>query len=152
MQKEKLSFFTSFSLSLSLSLSLYFLIMSKYRDEPIKRSNNTIIQWFGLDQFEPERAVSSNFVSSKTLFIIRVPLVLYSFVVLWIDIIWSIKTDQFRHFFAYFTDLTFIGLNAYLVVIWFSKRNMTMTNLCILDNSIPPRKVLMVYFIFITTS
>ncbi|CEG69331.1 hypothetical protein RMATCC62417_05423 [Rhizopus microsporus] len=89
--------------------------MTKYRDEPIKRSNNTIIQWFGLDQFEPERAVSSNFVSSKTLFIIRLPLVLYSFVVLWIDIIWSIKTDQFRHFFAYFTDLTFIGLNAYLV-------------------------------------
>ncbi|CEG76173.1 hypothetical protein RMATCC62417_11106 [Rhizopus microsporus] len=89
--------------------------MSKYRDEPIKRSNNTIIQWFGLDQFEPERAVSSNFVSSKTLFIIRLPLVLYSFVVLWIDIIWSIKTDQFRHFFAYFTDLTFIGLTAYLV-------------------------------------
>lgn len=90
--------------------------MRVYCDEPIKRSNVAIIRWLGLDQFEPERAVSSNFVSSKTLFIIRSPLVLYSFVVLWVDIIWSLKTGEFKHFFAYFTDLTFIGLNAYLLV------------------------------------
>ncbi|KAG1446672.1 hypothetical protein G6F56_009498 [Rhizopus delemar] len=89
--------------------------MTIYCDEPIKRSDSALIRWFSLDRFEPERAVSSNFVSSKTLFILRLPLVLYSFVVLWVDIFWSIITGEFRHFFAYFTDLTFIGLNAYLL-------------------------------------
>ncbi|KAG2212183.1 hypothetical protein INT46_006018 [Mucor plumbeus] len=74
-----------------------------------------MIQWFGLDHFEPERAITSHFVSSKTLFFIRLPLVLYSFIIMWVDIIYTAKTGGFRHFFAYFTDLTFIGMHAYLI-------------------------------------
>jgi hypothetical protein len=87
-----------------------------YRDEPIPNSSSKVIQWFGFDNFEPERIVTSHFVSSKTLFMIRLPLALYSFVVMWIDIIYTAQTGGFRHFFAYFTDLTFIGLHAYLIV------------------------------------
>lgn len=87
-----------------------------YRDETIETSSVKIVHWFGLDQFEPERAVTSHFVSSKTLFLIRLPLSLYSLIVMWVDIIWTIKSGEFRHFFAYFTDLTFIGLHAYLIV------------------------------------
>ncbi|CAO3630316.1 unnamed protein product [Mucor hiemalis] len=86
-----------------------------YRDETIETSSVKIVHWFGLDQFEPERAVTSHFVSSKTLFLIRLPLSLYSLIVMWVDIIWTIKSGEFRHFFAYFTDLTFIGLHAYLI-------------------------------------
>lgn len=87
-----------------------------YRDESIAASSSKIIQWFGFDKFEPERAVTSHFVSSKTLFMVRVPLALYSIVVLWVDIIWTVKTGGLKHFFAYFTDLTFIGLHSYLIV------------------------------------
>jgi len=87
-----------------------------FRDEPIHQSSSKIIQWLGLDQLEPERALTSHFVSSKTLFFIRLPLVLYSFIVMWVDIIYTAKTGGFRQFFAYFTDLTFIGMHAYLMV------------------------------------
>jgi hypothetical protein len=90
--------------------------MLGYRDESLKASNNKMIQWFGFDQFEPERAVTSHFVSSRTFFMIRLPLALYSLIVMWVDIIWTIKMGEFQHFFAYFTDLTFIGLHAYLMV------------------------------------
>ncbi|CAO3642253.1 unnamed protein product [Mucor fragilis] len=86
-----------------------------FRDEPIQQSSSKIIQWFGLDQFEPERALTSHFVSSKSLFWIRLPLVLYSFIVMWVDIIYTAETGGFRQFFAYFTDLTFIGMHAYLM-------------------------------------
>lgn len=91
-------------------------MIKAYRDETIENSSLKIVRWFGLDQFEPERAVTSHFVSSKTLFLIRLPLSLYSLIVMWVDIIWTIKSGEFRHFFAYFTDLTFVGLHAYLIV------------------------------------
>lgn len=87
-----------------------------FRDEPIHQSSSKIIQWLGLDQLEPEKALTSHFVSSKTLFFIRLPLVLYSFIVMWVDIIYTAKTGGLRQFFAYFTDLTFIGMHAYLMV------------------------------------
>lgn len=77
---------------------------------------SAIIRWLRLDQYEAEKSVTSHFVSSKALFLIRVPLALYSTVVLWVDIGWSIATNEFRHFFAYFTHFTFIGLHAYLLV------------------------------------
>lgn len=95
-----------------------------YRDEPIEPSSSKIIHWFGFDRFEPERAVTSHFVTPKTLFFIRLPLVLYNFIVLWVDIIWTIKSGGFRQFFAYFTDLTFIGLHIYQMVsvFFFCKR------------------------------
>lgn len=87
-----------------------------YRDESLEPSSSKLIQWFKMDQFEPERAVTSHFVKSKTLFYIRLPLALYSVIVMWVDVIYTANTGGFRHFFAYFTDLTFIGLHAYLLV------------------------------------
>ncbi|KAI9266293.1 hypothetical protein EDC94DRAFT_646933 [Helicostylum pulchrum] len=104
-----------------------------YRDEPIEPSSSKIIHWFGFDRFEPERAVTSHFVTPKTLFFIRLPLVLYNFIVLWVDIIWTIKSGGFRQFFAYFTDLTFIGLHIYQMItlyhhakyLWLSKADYT---------------------------
>ncbi|KAI7858451.1 hypothetical protein BDC45DRAFT_531648 [Circinella umbellata] len=86
-----------------------------YRDERIDSSGSKIIQWLALDHFEPERTVTSYFVSSKTLFMIRIPLVLYSVIVMWADIGNSISTGDINHYFAYFTRFTFIGLHAYLV-------------------------------------
>jgi hypothetical protein len=89
-------------------------------NENIRPSNFALIHWLGLDQFEPHRAVNSHFVSSRTLFLIRLPLAIYTLAVLWVDVIWAIKTNEIRHFFAYFTDLTFIGLHAYMIVKSFS--------------------------------
>ncbi|KAF7720943.1 hypothetical protein EC973_005752 [Apophysomyces ossiformis] len=86
-----------------------------FRDERLEPSRYAVIRWLKIDQFEPERAVTSCFVSSSLLFCIRVPLVLYSTIVLWADIGWCIETAQFGHYFAYFTHLTFIGLHAYLM-------------------------------------
>ncbi|KAI8144036.1 hypothetical protein BJV82DRAFT_667875 [Fennellomyces sp. T-0311] len=89
--------------------------MPAYRDERIDSSNSKIIQWFKMDQFEPERAVTSYFVSPKTLLMIRIPLVLYSVIVMWADIGTAIADNEFKHYFAYFTRFTFVGLHAYLV-------------------------------------
>ncbi|KAI8881810.1 hypothetical protein K501DRAFT_295620 [Backusella circina FSU 941] len=85
------------------------------KNEKIRPSNIALIHWLGLDQFEPHCAVNSHFVSSRTLFLIRLPLALYTLVVLWVDVIWAIKSNEINHFFAYFTDLTFIGLHAYMI-------------------------------------
>ena len=90
--------------------------MPPYRDERIDSSDSKIIRWLKLDHFEPERTLTSYFVSSKTLFMIRIPLVLYSAIVMWADIGTSISTGEINHYFAYFTRFTFIGLHAYLVV------------------------------------
>lgn len=108
-------------------------MIKAYRDESIENSSLKIVRWFGLDRFEPERAVTSHFVSSKTLFLIRLPLSLYSLIVMWVDIIWTIKSGEFRRFFAYFTDLTFVGLHAYLITtlyhhakyLWSEKKDYT---------------------------
>ncbi|KAG0167940.1 Transmembrane protein 62 [Apophysomyces sp. BC1034] len=89
--------------------------MMTFRDERLEPSSYAFIRWLKLDQFEPERAVTSYFVSSTILFCIRVALALYSTIVLWADIGWCIETGQFDHFFAYFTHLTFIGLHAYFL-------------------------------------
>ncbi|KAI8991771.1 hypothetical protein BDF20DRAFT_997573 [Mycotypha africana] len=88
-------------------------IRNNYRDEPIPASSVKLIQWFGLDNFEPERAVTSHFISSRTLFYIRLPLTLYTLIVMWADIVYTAQTGGIRHFLAYFTDLTFIGLHSY---------------------------------------
>ncbi|KAI9498189.1 hypothetical protein BDB00DRAFT_502929 [Zychaea mexicana] len=90
-------------------------MMSVYRDERVDSSESKIIRWLKLDQFEPERAVTSYFVSTKTLFMLRIPLVLYSTIVMWSDIGTSIAAGEFQHYFAYFTRFTFVGLHAYLV-------------------------------------
>ncbi|KAI9340750.1 hypothetical protein BD770DRAFT_476527 [Pilaira anomala] len=86
-----------------------------YHDQPLERSNNKFIRWFGFDQFEPERAVSSYWVSSKTFFVIRLILALYSFIVLWVNIGVSAHEGRGQNIFAFFTNLTFVGLHAYLI-------------------------------------
>ena len=84
----------------------------RYQDEKVASSNNAIIRWFGFDQFVPETAVTSHWVSSKMFFAIRFILALYTTIVLWVDI----GVTNSGRFFAYFTTLTFIGLHAYLIV------------------------------------
>lgn len=91
--------------------------MAVYHDERLEPSDYRWIRWFRIDQFESERCLTSHFVSSKTLFWLRLPMVLYTTIVIWADIIWCIVIGEFRHFFAYFTHFTFIGLHAYLLVI-----------------------------------
>ncbi|KAL1933796.1 hypothetical protein VTP01DRAFT_7886 [Rhizomucor pusillus] len=86
-----------------------------YQDERLQSSRYSVIRWFGFDQFEPERAVTSYWVSSRVFLCIRIPLVLYSTVVMWADIGTTAQEGTFYKFFTYFTNLTFIGLHAYLV-------------------------------------
>jgi hypothetical protein len=121
---------------------LEFEIKPVFRDEPIPSSSHKIIQWFVLDNFEPERAVTSHFVSSRTLFYIRLPIVLYCFIVMWVDIIYTAKSGEFKHFFAYFTDLTFIGLLAYLIVTLKKKPKFLICLFhTLLDNDLSPCKI-----------
>lgn len=84
----------------------------KYQDEKLTGSNYAFIRWFGFDQFIPETAVTSHWVSSKVFFIIRFILTLYTTITLWVDI----GVTASGRLFAFFTTLTFIGLHAYLVV------------------------------------
>lgn len=87
-----------------------------YQDERLQPSRFGIIRWFGFDQFEPERAVTSYWVSSRVFLCIRIPFVLYSTIIIWGDIGTTAQEGTFYKFFTYFTNLTFIGLHAYLVV------------------------------------
>ncbi|CAO0799325.1 unnamed protein product [Mucor circinelloides] len=89
--------------------------MTKYRDQQVKPSKYAIIRWFGFDQFVPERAVTSYWVSSKTFFVIRFIIALYSTVVFWTYLGLLASFADVRGFFSAFTTLTFIGLHAYLV-------------------------------------
>jgi hypothetical protein len=90
---------------------------ANYQDERLPPSNYAVIRWFGFDQFVPERAVTSYWVSSKTFFIVRFILALYSGIVFWTYLgLLAAYSPKFDGFFAAFTTLTFIGLHAYLVV------------------------------------
>ncbi|ORY97969.1 hypothetical protein BCR43DRAFT_490640 [Syncephalastrum racemosum] len=86
-----------------------------YNDERLPPSSSAVIRWFRLDNFEPERAVTSYWVSSKIFLAIRIPLVLYSTVIMWTSIATSAIEGSMRSYFIYFTHLTYIGLHAYLV-------------------------------------
>ncbi|KAK4512605.1 uncharacterized protein ATC70_003308 [Mucor velutinosus] len=85
-------------------------MVSSYQDQSLTPSNYAVFRWFGFDQFVPEHAVTSHWVSSKTFLIIRSILTLYSTVVLWTDI-----GTSGGIFFQYFTSMTFIGLHAYQI-------------------------------------
>ena len=87
-----------------------------YKDERLPPSKYAIIRWFGFDQFIPEQAVTSYWVSSKIFFAIRFILALYSTIVFWTYLALVAKYTDFRIFFTQFTTLTFVGLHAYLVV------------------------------------
>jgi hypothetical protein len=87
-----------------------------FADEPIPRSRSSFIRWFGIDDFIPEKATTSYWMSSKAFFAIRFIVALYSTIVMWIDIGFSAKVGTFQGFFAFFTNMTFIGLHAYLIV------------------------------------
>lgn len=83
-------------------------------DRKLPSSNYRVIRWFQFDQFVPEETVTSYWISSKTFFIIRLILTLYSTIVIWTDI--GLSAAGLDHFFVMFTHFTFIGLHAYLVV------------------------------------
>ncbi|CAO3618965.1 unnamed protein product [Cunninghamella blakesleeana] len=87
-----------------------------YQDQVIPLTDSKFLQWFRFDQFQPERAVTSYFVSTKTLLYIRVIQFLYSGAVQWASVYWMATQFEFKHYFAYFTYLTFIGLHAYFMV------------------------------------
>ncbi|KAI7865542.1 hypothetical protein BDF14DRAFT_1824621 [Spinellus fusiger] len=87
----------------------------EYRGEEIQPSNSAFLRWFGVDRFVPEHAVTSNWVSSKTLLWIRFPLLLYSTIIIWTDLGVSASNGGGSQFFGYFTTLTYVGLHAYLV-------------------------------------
>ncbi|KAG1488820.1 hypothetical protein G6F47_012242 [Rhizopus delemar] len=82
-------------------------------DRKLPSSNYRVIRWFQFDQFVPEETVTSYWISSKTFFIIRLILTLYSTIVIWTDI--GLSAAGLDHFFVMFTHFTFIGLHAYLV-------------------------------------
>ncbi|GAA5817183.1 hypothetical protein MFLAVUS_010725 [Mucor flavus] len=86
-----------------------------YEDQKLPKSNNAVIRWFRFDQFVPETAVTSHWVSSKTFFTIRSVLALYSFIVMWVNIGFTASEGNGDSFFAFFTNLTFVGLHAYLI-------------------------------------
>lgn len=88
----------------------------EYTDEKLPRSNYAVLRWFGFDQFVPERAVTSHWVSPKVFLAIRSVLALYSTIVIWTVIGYDAHIGTFKGFFAFFTNLTFVGLHAYLIV------------------------------------
>lgn len=110
-----------------------------YNDERLPPSGSAVIRWFSLDNFEPERAVTSYWVSSKVFLAIRIPLVLYSTVIMWTSIATSAIEGSMRSYFIYFTHLTYIGLHAYLVV-------NTITNKHALQKLMTPSTHINVYF------
>ncbi|CAO3653847.1 unnamed protein product [Mucor hiemalis] len=82
-----------------------------YQDEKIKPSRYAILRWFGFDQFVPETAVTSHWISSKALFAIRLILAVYTTITMWVNI----GVSKSGKTFAFFTTLTFVGLHAYNV-------------------------------------
>ncbi|KAI8577124.1 hypothetical protein K450DRAFT_253761 [Umbelopsis ramanniana AG] len=86
--------------------------------QSIPKSSNAVIRWFKLDQFEPERAVTSNWVSSRTLLMIRTLPVLYGLIVLFGNMGTMARDGLFQYFFCFFTDMTYIGLCSYLLCVY----------------------------------
>lgn len=88
----------------------------KYEDKKVSPSRFACVGWFGFDQFVPERAVTAHWVSTRTFFVIRFVLALYSTIVFWnymaVEISWGAGPTIFQAF----TTLTFVGLHSYLVV------------------------------------
>lgn len=87
-----------------------------FEDKKVASSNSAFLRWFGFDQFVPETAVTSYWVSSKVFLVIRFILALYSTIVQWTNIGYSAAHGNFSGYFAFFTNLTFVGLHAYLIV------------------------------------
>lgn len=87
--------------------------MQQYQDEKVKPSKSAIIRWFRLDQFAPETAVTSHWVSPKAFFAIRLILALYSTITWWV----YIGNTRSGKIFAFFTTLTFIGIHAYNITV-----------------------------------
>ncbi|KAI8390853.1 uncharacterized protein BYT42DRAFT_641428 [Radiomyces spectabilis] len=100
-----------------------------YRDERLEPSRYRVIRWFGFDRFKPEKAVTSYWVSSKTFLAIRLVVTLYSTIVIWADIATTAMGEGgFSHFFAFFTNLTYVGLHAYLVTATYHHVRYLMSN------------------------
>ncbi|ORZ06607.1 hypothetical protein BCR42DRAFT_157410 [Absidia repens] len=86
-----------------------------YQDQQLNKSNWAWIRWFGFDQFQPERAVTSYWIPTEAFLGIRILTALYSTIIQWTSIAESAIDHTFNIYFGYFTHLTFIGLHAYLV-------------------------------------
>ncbi|KAI9322552.1 hypothetical protein BX666DRAFT_1896160 [Dichotomocladium elegans] len=87
----------------------------QFEDARLEESHSALVRWFRFDHFAPERAVTSYWMSTKVLLGVRIITTLYSTVVIWASIGTSAFEGKFQHYFAHFTQLTFIGLHAYLV-------------------------------------
>jgi hypothetical protein len=74
---------------------------------------NFVIKFLKLDRFEPNRIVTSNVVSPKVLCAIRAIELLY--VTIALVIVWCNSTS-FTNYAKFFTNLTFFGIFAYLLV------------------------------------
>ncbi|KAI8064191.1 hypothetical protein BC940DRAFT_306388 [Gongronella butleri] len=86
-----------------------------YQDKRLERSRFSFIRWFGFDLFQPERAVTSYWLPTRVFLGIRLFLCLWITIVLWMDIGMNAHNGTGKTFFAFFTNLTYIGLNAYYV-------------------------------------
>ncbi|KAG0051470.1 hypothetical protein BGZ83_003755 [Gryganskiella cystojenkinii] len=80
-------------------------------------NSNFFVRHFKLDKFEPNRIVTSNLVSPKALFIVRLIELLY--VTAAIISVWATASSA-GEYFRYFTNLTYFGIFAYLLActIW----------------------------------
>ncbi|KAI8337847.1 hypothetical protein EDC96DRAFT_346848 [Choanephora cucurbitarum] len=87
----------------------------KYMNQQIEPSHVAIVHWLGLDQFVPEQFMTSNWVSTEVLFIIRLLNAIYSTIVFWVYFAVLTKAGRANTIFAAFTTLNFIGLHAYLI-------------------------------------
>lgn len=120
---ESLSFFFFFIIKyitffyfILFYIIFFFCMRHEYQDQQLNRSKWAWIRWFGFDQFQPERAVTSHWIPTEAFLGIRILTVLYSTVIQWASIAKSALQHSFNIYFGYFTNLTFIGLHAYLVV------------------------------------
>ncbi|KAI8870366.1 hypothetical protein GQ42DRAFT_107416, partial [Ramicandelaber brevisporus] len=70
---------------------------------------------FHRDEFDRERVVSSPFVSTRTLFFVRFILTLYMLIVNLQLLIYQASRGNARFLYAFFTNLSYIGLTSYMV-------------------------------------
>lgn len=78
-----------------------------------KRSCATSV--FHTDTYDPSLSFTSYFVSPKTLFVVRLVMAIYCTIVFTATIVQYI-VDKNDKIFAYFTNLSYLGLTVYLLV------------------------------------
>ncbi|GBB91799.1 hypothetical protein RclHR1_01920003 [Rhizophagus clarus] len=85
--------------------------------------------FFHFKDFDAEKSVTSWFISSKTLLIIRGIIALYTWIILIGQFIDTVIYGGTDYFFVYFTNLGFVGLTAYFTTAFYhSYRYVTKNN------------------------